>query len=196
MDSPPAENTKPLWMLPMGRLHPAWWIVVGALAIWADYVLGPDSQFPVIYAIPVALAAWYSGRWAAVALALAMPAAHGVFLLTTWAPGGDALLTLAPTTFRGCVVLVLALWLARLAEHERKFHRYVERLEGLLPICAFCKSIRNESGEWEPLERFISSRSDAEFSHSFCKSCGKMHYPDFDYDAGDQSAAGKRDAVG
>ena len=174
------EPGRPLWLLPIGRLHPAWWVVVGAAMIWLDYLDGPDGQYPVLYVIPVSLAAWYSGRWTALGLAAAVPLMHGVFLMTLWKQSGDLLW---PTIFRAGVIIVMALWFARLAEHERKVHVYVERLEGLLPICSFCKSIRNQAGEWEPIERFISNRSEAEFSHSFCKTCGKTHYPDFDYDA-------------
>jgi hypothetical protein len=71
----------------------------------------------------------------------------------------------------------MALWFARLAELERDLARRVKVLEGLLPICAFCKNIRNEAGEWERLESFISKRSEAEFSHGICQSCGEKHYP-------------------
>ncbi len=184
------EAARPLWLLPIGRLHPLWWAVVGAGLIWLDYVDGPNSQYPVVYVIPVTLAAWYSGRWPALALALTVSITHAVFLLAHWNPPGDPFAGLWPTIIRAGVVIVMALWFARLAEHERKVHVYVERLEGLLPICAFCKSIRNQTGEWEPIERFISNRSEAEFSHSFCKSCGKIHYPDFDYDAPSPSSSG------
>jgi hypothetical protein len=176
------QARRPLWLLPMGRLDPRWWVVIGAALVGVDYWLGPSAQFPVIYVIPVALAAWYSGRRPALALAIVMPAIHAAMLLTLWNPPGDLFQVLAPTLFRAVVIFVMALWFARLADHERKLHHFVERLEGLLPICSFCKSIRNQDGEWESLEHFISSRSAAEFSHSFCKSCGKMHYPDFDYD--------------
>lgn len=176
------EPARPLWLLPLGQLHPGWWVVVGAALIWIDYVLGPDAQFPVLYVIPVTLAAWYSGRSPAVGLAIAMPVAHGALLLMLWKQPGDPFSILAPTILRGAVIMVMALWFARLAEHERKVHQYVARLEGLLPICAFCKSIRNQAGQWERIETFISDRSEAEFSHSFCPTCGKTHYPDFDYD--------------
>ena len=77
------ELANPWWLLPPGRLHPVWWVVVGAGMVWIDYVGGPGSQFPVFYVIPVALAAWYSGRGAGVALALAVPAAHLIFQVMT-----------------------------------------------------------------------------------------------------------------
>ena len=74
-------------------------------------------------------------------------------------------------------MMALALWFHRLADHERQLHRYVDHLEGLLPICSYCKSIRNESGQWELLEDFITARSSADFSHGLCPSCLKRHYP-------------------
>jgi uncharacterized membrane protein len=52
-------------------------------------------------------------------------------------------------------------------------------LNGLLPICSFCKKIRNDQGEWEPLERYISARSESEFSHSICPDCIEKNYPGF-----------------
>ena len=177
------EPARPLWLLPLGRLHPLWWVGIGAGLIWIDYALGPNAQFPVIYVIPVILAAWYSGRWPALGLAAALPLVHGMLLLTLWKQPGDLVIILAPTVFRGIVIMVMALWFVRLSEHERKVHQYVERLEGLLPICSFCKSIRNKAGDWERIEIFISDRSEAEFTHSFCPTCGKTHYPDFDYGA-------------
>ena len=57
--------------------------------------------------------------------------------------------------------------------HEHALHRRVEQLEGLLPICAFCKSIRNKAGNWEPIETYISERSHATFSHGICPDCSE-----------------------
>ncbi|MFP4033427.1 MAG: PAS domain S-box protein, partial [Desulfococcaceae bacterium] len=55
----------------------------------------------------------------------------------------------------------------------------VEQLEGILPICSFCKGIRDEEGNWQRMEDYISRRSKALFSHSFCPECAKIHYPEF-----------------
>jgi hypothetical protein len=139
--------------------------------IAADYLTGPDSQFPMLYVIPVTLAAWYSGRWPAVALAIAVPLLHVAFLMIMMGRPESAMLLVIMTLARGAVILVMALWFARLSEHERQLQRYVVKLEGLLRICAVCKSIRNETGRWEPLEAFISDRSDADFTHGLCPRC-------------------------
>ena len=54
----------------------------------------------------------------------------------------------------------------------------VKKLSGLLPICASCKKIRNDEGYWNQVEEFISERSEAEFTHSFCPDCVEKLYSD------------------
>jgi hypothetical protein len=167
---------RPWWLLPVGRIHAGWWVLAGVLILTADYLAGVDSQFPMLYAIPVALAAWYSDRWPAVALAIAVPVFHIGFVMIAMGRTESAMLLATMTAARGIVILVMALWFARLAEHERQLLRYVVKLEGLLPICSVCKSIRNEAGAWEPLEGFIESRSDTNFTHGLCPKCVAQHY--------------------
>lgn len=47
----------------------------------------------------------------------------------------------------------------------------VTTLSGLLPICASCKKIRNDQGNWEQMETYIRDRSQAEFTHGYCPDC-------------------------
>ncbi len=58
----------------------------------------------------------------------------------------------------------------------------VRALSGLIPICAKCKKVRDDEGFWEGVETYISSRSEATFSHGICTSCGPElygeHWPD------------------
>lgn len=168
---------RPWWLLPPGHVHPFWWVGVGALLLVIDYVLGPEAEMPVGYVIPVALAAWYSGRGPALALAGAVPLFRLVLIMSGAAVYDDALVAIGITLFRGLVIALMALWFARLARHERQVEGYVLKLEGLLPICSFCKSIRNEGGRWERLEEYISARSGADFSHGLCPDCVETHYP-------------------
>lgn len=169
--------TRPWWLLPSGRIHSFWWVALGAVMLWIDYLTAEATNTPVFYVVPVILAAWYSGMWPAVGLAIAVPAFRLLFLVM---PNGaaDNIATLAlATAFRGVVIIFLALWFARLAEFERTLEHRVEVLEGLLPTCAYCKNIRNDKGEWERMEAYISRRSKAEFSHGICPSCSEKHYP-------------------
>ena len=57
----------------------------------------------------------------------------------------------------------------------------IKRLDGLLPICANCKKIRNDQGYWEQIEVYIRDHSEADFSHSLCEECFKKLYPDLKY---------------
>jgi DNA-binding response OmpR family regulator len=47
----------------------------------------------------------------------------------------------------------------------------VKQLQGILPICSYCKNVRDDQNYWQGVETYISSRSEAEFSHSICPSC-------------------------
>jgi len=47
----------------------------------------------------------------------------------------------------------------------------VRQLQGLLPICSYCKRIRNDENYWEQLETYVSEHSEASFSHGICPSC-------------------------
>jgi hypothetical protein len=63
---------------------------------------------------------------------------------------------------------------------------HIVKLEGILPICSFCKKIRLEGTDykdqanWLQIERYISERTEAQFSHSLCPECLNKHYPDDD----------------
>ena len=60
----------------------------------------------------------------------------------------------------------------------------IETLQGFIPICARCKSIRNDKGYWEKLEKYITDRPQAEFTHGICPKCAKEMYG-YDFSDGD-----------
>ncbi len=55
----------------------------------------------------------------------------------------------------------------------------VKVLSGMLPICASCKRIKDDKGDWNSMEKYISERSNAEFTHGICPDCAKKLYPEF-----------------
>lgn len=68
-----------------------------------------------------------------------------------------------------------------LGDENRKLADYLNEikvLRGLLPICTYCKKIRDNEGDWHSMEVFISKHSDAEFSHGICEDCLQKLYPD------------------
>ena len=65
----------------------------------------------------------------------------------------------------------------RLEGHLDDAKTKIQTLSGLLPICAGCKKIRDDSGYWNQIEVYISDHSDAEFSHGMCPDCMKVYMP-------------------
>lgn len=68
----------------------------------------------------------------------------------------------------------------QLIEELTEALKHVKTLNGLLPICASCKKIRNDGGYWEQVETYIRSRSNAEFTHGICPDCVKLLYPEYE----------------
>ena len=54
----------------------------------------------------------------------------------------------------------------------------IKTLRGILPLCSFCKKIRDDKGYWEQVDVYINKYSEADISHSICPECLKKHYPD------------------
>jgi PAS domain S-box-containing protein len=54
----------------------------------------------------------------------------------------------------------------------------IKTLEGLLPICSYCYKMRDEEGNWTPVEAFIEKRTTAEFTHGICPTCLETHFPE------------------
>lgn len=63
----------------------------------------------------------------------------------------------------------------RVAERILGLRKEIEQLEVLLPICSYCKRIRNDKEEWEPLERFIETHFERLVTHSICPDCYTKH---------------------
>jgi len=54
--------------------------------------------------------------------------------------------------------------------------REIKTLKGIIPICSYCKKIRDEENAWEKLEAYITEHTDAQFSHGICPQCvSKVH---------------------
>lgn len=64
--------------------------------------------------------------------------------------------------------------------HElQETYNKLKKLSGLIPICSHCKKIRDDSGYWNQVEKYISEHSGAVFSHGICPDCLKNFYPEF-----------------
>lgn len=71
----------------------------------------------------------------------------------------------------GCRIVELQQALADRVRQLEQSLAYVKQLQGLLPICCYCKRIRDYDDYWQQLERYISTHADVQFSHGICPEC-------------------------
>jgi DNA-binding response OmpR family regulator len=65
-----------------------------------------------------------------------------------------------------------ALWMRlRVAERILKYTTQVHRLEEMMPMCSYCKKIRDDKNYWQQIESYINERTGTEISHSVCPDC-------------------------
>ena len=67
--------------------------------------------------------------------------------------------------------VIALLELRRVSAHLARALEHVKTLHGLLPICAWCKRIRDDQGYWNQVEAYVSAHSDADFTHGICPKC-------------------------
>lgn len=68
----------------------------------------------------------------------------------------------------------------RLLVELREALSNIRTLKGLLPICSYCKKIRDDKGYWELLDAYVSKHTDAQFSHGICPECAEKIVADFE----------------
>ena len=86
---------------------------------------------------------------------------------------GEALKSLART-------VVTTLELRRVSKDLAEAASNLKTLGKLLPICSYCKGIRNDQGYWQQLEAYIETKTGTEFSHGICPECAAKHFPHLD----------------
>ena len=93
----------------------------------------------------------------------------------------DAMMNLAYGFLIGFQVLALfgmiAMIVEKISVRAEESETMAKRLEGLLPICSYCKKIRDGENTWHSVEVYIREHSEAVFSHGICPDCLKKHYP-------------------
>ena len=84
-------------------------------------------------------------------------------------------------------ICMVIMWVVIIRFTKNIFER-LRYLEGILPICASCKRIRDEQNNWHQIELYIRERSDAKFSHSICPECAEKLYSEVNpYQKNDKS---------
>ena len=86
--------------------------------------------------------------------------------------------------FNGTIGLYYGIFKVEKTEREKlivslqKALAEVKTLSGMLPMCAWCKKIRDDEGYWQKIEAYFKSHADLDFTHCICNECAKKEYPD------------------
>lgn len=169
----PARTSQAVWSVPLAaRTHPLVLAVLSLAILMLDFLTGPHIHIAILFVFPVAMTTWSHGRrWGSV-VAVALPLVRLPLLYLVWKVPTSWPLEAADTG----IDLVVLLGLVQVIGYLARQRQEIQVLQGMLPICAFCKRIRDESGGWLQLERYIGERSEASFSHTFCPECARTHY--------------------
>lgn len=171
------------------------WVILPACILLAfligvmDWLTGEEYDFFVFYFVPIALSAWYLGKQSGWAMAL--------LSAVIW-PISDILShrLFSPTVemwdefMRLVSFFIVAVALSKikkvLAAERALTNRLsgamaeIKQLQGILPMCSFCRKIRDNQDRWVPLEKYLLDYTDAKVSHGLCPACYKKHYGEAD----------------
>jgi K+-sensing histidine kinase KdpD len=172
----PTFNQPELPPFERGLWNRAWFIILLCLAFAAvDWELIPLKVFPFVFIFPLMLATWNRSLPFALvcAMGLSLTRLAHQFVFDEKPYTVDEV---ASALVRFFVLLLLAALTNQLGKQTRQLRHRVRLLEGILPICSWCKSIRDEQNNWVQLEGYITTHSEAHFSHSLCPKCFKEFY--------------------
>lgn len=74
--------------------------------------------------------------------------------------------------------VVVQLELRRVSSQLADALNQIDQMAGLIPICSYCKGIRDDEGYWSTVEEFIEQHAEVEFTHGVCDACMKQHFPE------------------
>ena len=167
----------------LNACRPCFWIYVLLVLFlgYIDYWTGIELEMFIFYFIPIALTARSLGLWPSCFIAVESAlvwliadycSAHvySNYWIQLWhvATRLGAMLFIAHLVSQ---IRNILLEEQKISEALRTALADVKTLTGLLPICAWCKKIKNDNGYWQQLENYISQHSDATFTHGLCEEC-------------------------
>lgn len=158
------------------------WVLTAVVILAVDYLVGRAVGpyflvFTVLFTLPVMLISWNGGWRCGVLLSVFLCLVRFGFHFL-WTEGWPVYIAAINGVGRALMLSLLALLTSALGVQTRKLRERVRTLEGILPICMHCKRIRDEHDQWQPVESYVASRSDAEFSHGLCPACAERYYRD------------------
>lgn len=167
--------------------------LIALLMSSCDFLAGPIVFFPFLFVIPVALMAWNCGLRTALRLAAVLCIIR-FSIQYAWGIPYTLPVAIVNAVIRLAILFFITFLCGKLSQQTQALRARIRTLEGLLPTCSFCKDIRDENGEWQQIEEYVTSRSEALFTHGICPKCITKHFNDVmtqqakKKDAGDENS--------
>ena len=172
MTSKPALSP---WLIGLGVMT---FLIIVALF---DYLTRYKVEFFVFYAVAAAIATWLLGPRAGVLVSMASASLWYFLDQKLTPPDTHWIFPIWGASMKCLAYLIMVMgtsWLRQLLRKEQEARLQlaealseVRELKGLLPICAWCKKVRDDRGYWSGIENYISARTRASFTHSICPAC-------------------------
>ena len=174
MNATPTPHVQDAWYI-RSLQNPATSIGLAIFCLVIDFFIGPYIIFPITFIAPVIISAWFCRPAYAYSLAVIQPLIRLGFAFS-WPSPWSITISIINTTIRIVVLALFAYLVSRTARQTRELAKRVNLLEGILPICSLCKKIRDEHGNWQAVEIYVSNRSEALFSQTLCPDCLKRDF--------------------
>ncbi len=155
-------------------------VLVAILGV-IDFLSGFEIGFSIFYVGPIAWVTWRAGKRPGFVVAVSSAL---VWLGADVASGhvfSHPLIPFWNATIRLGFFLIIVTILSRLELSYKEQMRIarelqesidkIKSLSGLVPICAWCKKVRNDKGYWQQVEAYITENSEASVTHSMCREC-------------------------
>jgi len=152
-------------------------IVVGCL----DYITGYELDFLIFYFVPITISAWFVDKYSS--LMITFLCIISWFLADLYAEHKYSLPHIiwwnaVVICLSFIIVALLLSWLREALHNEKQLNielskalSEVKQLKRLIPICAWCKRVRNDDGYWEQVEVYLSNHASIDFTHGMCQDC-------------------------
>ncbi|HJV88957.1 MAG TPA: hypothetical protein VJ623_01520 [Holophagaceae bacterium] len=166
-------------------LSPSWCLPLAAAGLmglgWLESHTPVTLTFSSYFFIPVALAAWSGGRYWGIAFAVLTGITWLAADLAMGFPQEGQLMNRAISVANHCMAYGLAAWMVdglhvALKEIQdrnamlKETLAEVDRLQDLLPVCAWCRKVRDDHGLWQGVEGYLQGKG-TKLTHGICPQC-------------------------
>jgi len=158
--------------------NPLFSILLAIIILYLDYITGPEIQFPVLFILPVILVTCYRNIYWGVILSILLPVVS-TYYIYLWNDNQEAVYIIINVVIRVSMFSFISFLISVVVRQKKALSERVSNLEKFLPICSYCKKIRDKDNKWHSIESYITGKTDTEFSHGLCPDCAKKYYKDY-----------------